>query len=257
MHPILFNIGKLTLKTYGLFVAIGVLLGYNYARYYGVRLKNINSEFLSNLLFYSILIGFLGGRLFYVILNYSYYSSDLIGIFRVWEGGFVFYGGFILGSLFGVLYTYIKKQNLLDILDVVAAGLYLGLSIGRIGCFFAGCCYGKPTESCLGVIFSDPESLAPIGVKILPTQLFESVYSFLIFLLLNFLLQKGKLQHRLFFLGGMIYAVFRFANEFLRGDDRGGTLFGLYPSQFISIIIFVLFFVLFFYISKWKEKYSK
>ncbi len=257
MFPILFRIGGLTLRTYGLFVATGVLLGYNYARYYGYKLKEINPEFLSNLLFYTILVGFIGGRLFYAVLNFSYYSQDLLAIFRVWEGGFVFYGGFILGGLFGILYTYFKKQKLLDVLDISAPGLFLGLSIGRIGCFSAGCCYGKPTESLLGVIFSHPESLSPIGVKIYPTQLFESFYAFLIFLLLHFLLKKEKLKYRLFFLGGMLYAMCRFINEFLRGDERGELILGFYPSQAISILIFILFFLIFFYITKWRQKYSK
>ncbi|MEN3013021.1 MAG: prolipoprotein diacylglyceryl transferase [Endomicrobiia bacterium] len=258
MYPTLFKIGNIALRTYGLFVALGVLLAYNYVRYFGYKLKHIKQEFLSNFLFYTILIGFLGGRLFYVLFNFYYYKNNLIDIFKIWEGGLVFYGGFILGLIFGVFYVIINKQNLFDIMDISSSGLYLGLSVGRIGCFFAGCCYGKPTESILGVVFSHPESLAPTGIKLFPTQLFESFYSFLIFIFLHVLLQKQIFQKRLFFIGGIIYSIFRFLNEFLRGDDRGRFIYNLSPSQFISIVIFLLFLLLFFYITfKYKDGEDK
>ncbi|MCX7956441.1 MAG: prolipoprotein diacylglyceryl transferase [Endomicrobia bacterium] len=248
MNPTLIRIGEITLRTYGLFVAIGVLLGYNYTRYIGSKMYKFDLQFMSNLLFYTILVGFLGGRLFYVLINFDYYRSDLLSVFKIWEGGLVYYGGFLLSLFFGVIYVRFKNKKVLDILDVASPGLYLGLFFGRLGCFFAGCCYGKPTESFLGVVFNNPESLSPIGIKLLPTQLFESFYSLLIFILLHFLLIKGFLKNRLFFLGGIIYSVFRFFNEFIRGDDRGVFIFRLSISQWISIIIFFLFFFLFFYI---------
>lgn len=258
MQPILFRIGEITLRTYGFFVAVGVLFAYNYVRYFGVKLKNIDKEFLSNFLFYTILIGFLGGRVGYVVGNFEYYRNNLLDIFKIWEGGLVFYGGFILGLLFGIFYVILNKKDLLDIMDISSVGLYLGLSIGRIGCFFAGCCYGMPTKSVLGVVFNHPESLAPIGVKLLPTQLFESFYSFLIFLILHFFLIKNILKKRLFFLGGMIYAVFRFINEFFRGDNKDTLLYNIFsPAQVISIVVFILFLALFFYITKWKEKFLR
>lgn len=257
MQPILLRIGSITLRTYGFFVALGVLISYNYVRYFGYKVKKISPDFLSNFLFYTILVGFLGGRIFYILLNFSYYKDNLLDIFRIWEGGFVFYGGFILGLLFGVIYVILSKKELLDVMDVSSCGLYLGLSFGRLGCFFAGCCYGKPTESFLGVVFNHPESLAPLGIKVLPTQLFEAFYAFLIFILLHFLFVKGFLQKRLFFLGGILYSLFRFINEFFRGDDRGGLVYGFSPSQIISMVVFILFLCLFFCITKWKKEYLK
>ncbi len=249
MFPVLLRIGKLTLHTYGLFVAIGVLVGYNYVRYQGVVRKKLELTFLSNFLFYTIIVGFIGGRLAYVLLNLDYYKENVSSIIKVWEGGFVFYGGFILGLLFGIIYVVISKKNLLDVMDVTTPGLYLGLAIGRIGCFCAGCCYGKPTESFLGVVFTHYETLAPIGVKVFPTQLFESGYAFLIFLFTHVLLVKNKLNHKLFFVGGILYSIFRFINEFFRGDDRGSFVLGLSPSQWVSIVVFVLFLILLFCIT--------
>lgn len=257
MYPILLRVDFITLRTYGFFVAVGVLLAYNYVRYFGYEVRKLNSNFLSNFLFYTILVGFLGGRIFYVLLNFSYYKDNPLDIFKIWEGGLVFYGGFILGLLFGIIYVTLSKVNLLDVMDVASCGLYLGLGFGRLGCFFAGCCYGKPTDSFLGVVFNHPESLAPVGIKLLPTQLFESFYSFLIFVLLHFLFLKNVLQKRLFFLGGILYSLFRFINEFFRGDDRGGFVYGFSFSQIISMFVFILFLFLFFYITKWKKEYSK
>ncbi|MCS7227943.1 MAG: prolipoprotein diacylglyceryl transferase, partial [Endomicrobia bacterium] len=214
MFPVLFRIGGITLRSYGLFVAVGVLLGYNYVRYQGVIHKNFELKFLSNFLFYTIIAGFIGGRLFYVLLNLDYYKTHIISVLKIWEGGLVFYGGFIAGLVFGIFYALVHKKNILTLMDVVTPGLYLGLSVGRIGCFFAGCCYGRQTESFLGVVFTHYESLAPIGVKIFPTQLFESIYSLIIFLFTHFLVVKNKLKNKIFFLGGILYSLFRFINEF-------------------------------------------
>ncbi len=258
MWPILLEIKGYTLRTYGLFVAIGVLVAYNYVRYQGYKRKKIDIIFLNNFLFYTILIGFLGARTLYVLLNLDYYKTNLLSVIKFWEGGLVFYGGFVSGLIFGIIYVLIHKKNLFDIMDICTPAVYLGLSIGRIGCFFAGCCYGKPTESFLGVIFTHPESLAPLGIKIYPTQLFESAYAFLIFLISHYFLVKEKFRHRIFFIGGILYSICRFIVEFYRGDDRGGFLFGiLSPSQVISMIVFILFFVAIFCISKWKKELSK
>ncbi|MFN3550604.1 MAG: prolipoprotein diacylglyceryl transferase [Endomicrobiia bacterium] len=259
MFPILLRIGNLTLRTYGFFVALGVVVAYNYVKYQAAK-KNLNWIFLSNLIFFCVLVGLLGGRLLYVILNFEYYKTNIFSVLKIWEGGLVFYGGFFAGIIFGVIYTLLNKQDLLYTMDILTPALYLGLSIGRIGCFCAGCCYGREVFKgldFLGIVFTHPESLAPIGIKIFPTQLFESGYAFIIFLITHKLLKKNFLKYRIFFLGGMIYSFFRFLNEFIRGDDRGSLILGLYPSQFISIIIFLLFFILIFYIKKWKKDVSK
>lgn len=259
MFPNLLKIGPITLRTYGFFVASGVLVAYNYVKYQALK-KNCNWIFLSNLIFLTVLVGLLGGRVLYVILNFDYYGKDLLSTLKIWEGGLVFYGGFLAGVLFGIIYTLLNEQDLLNVMDILTPALYLGLSIGRIGCFLAGCCYGKEVSeelSFLGVVFTHPESLAPIGIKIFPTQLFESLYAFIIFLITHNLFKKNLLKYRIFFLGGILYSIFRFLNEFLRGDDRGSLILGFYPSQFISIIIFVLFFVLIFCITKWKRNISK
>ncbi len=256
MFPIFFRIGNITLRTYGLFVAIGVLVAYNYVIKNAVR-KKVDINFVSNLSFFSLVIGFLGARVLYVILNFKYYKSDLLSIVKIWEGGLVLYGGVLSGLIFGVIFLIKNKQNLLDICDLYAPALFLGLSIGRLGCFSAGCCYGRETDSFFGIVFNSLDSLAPIGVKIFPTQLFESLYSLLIFIFLHIIFAREKFKDKLLFLGLTIYSILRFLNEFLRGDYRGEFLFIFSPSQVISLVLVILNLVIIIYINFRGKKDNK
>ena len=137
------------------------------------------------------------------------------------------------------MYAKLKKLSYLAYLDTLIPFVALAQGFGRIGCFLAGCCYGRETDSFLGVIFPYG-SIAPSGIKLLPTQLFSSAGDFLLFL--GLLLLAGRVRQR-----GVVgsayliaYGIGRFAMEFLRGDDRGVAVGPLSISQFIS-----LFFVLF------------
>ncbi|MFQ3675132.1 MAG: prolipoprotein diacylglyceryl transferase [Endomicrobiia bacterium] len=248
MFPIFFRIGNLSLRTYGLFVAIGVLVAYNYVLKNAYR-RQVGREFVSNLSFFSLITGFLGARLLYVFLNFDYYKNDLLSVIKIWEGGLVLYGGILFGLIFGIIFIKTSKQNFLELCDLYAPSLFLGLSIGRLGCFFAGCCYGRETSSFLGIIFSNVDSLAPLGVKLFPTQLFESAYSILIFAVVHKFFINKKLRHKLLFFGLIFYSILRFFNEFLRGDYRGEYVFGLSPAQFISIILIILNFLVIVYIT--------
>lgn len=250
MNPILLQIGPITLRTYGLFVAIGVLAGYNYVLILNSYKKHFPKQFISNLSFFSIVIGFIGARIVYVLNNLQYYKDNISSVIKFWEGGLIFYGGITTGILFGIIYTLLNKKNLLDILDLYAPAIFLGLSIGRIGCFSAGCCYGIPTESFLGIVFTHPESLAPTGVKLFPTQLVESIFSLLLFIFLHLCLIKEKFKHRILFIGVGVYSIYRFIIEFYRGDPRGKGIIGISFSQDFSIVLLLLTTVLIISISK-------
>ena len=155
------------------------------------------------------------------------------------SSGFVVYGGIVIAVAATFLYAKLKKLSYLAYLDTLIPFVALAQGFGRIGCFLAGCCYGRETDSFLGVIFPYG-SIAPSGIKLLPTQLFSSAGDFLLFL--GLLLLAGRVRQR-----GVVgsayliaYGIGRFAMEFLRGDDRGVTVGPFSISQFIS-----LFFVLF------------
>lgn len=252
MFPILLRVGPLTVRMYGVMIALGILAAFRYLSV-NARRRGVSPEFVGNLAFGVILAGFAGGRLLFVLLNWADFAADPWAIARIWEGGLVFLGGLITGTMFGVWYTQRAGQHLLDVLDLFTPALFLALGFGRIGCFCAGCCYGMPTTGPLGVVFHHPESLAPIGIPLLPTQLFESAYAFVLFLLTHAWLVSGRWRSRLFPLGMMGYAIMRFGNEMLRGDDRGRLILGLHPSQFIGVVVFVLNAAAFFYITAQKH----
>ena len=239
MFPELLKIGPLSIKTYGFFVAVGFLAGMNYARILARR-QSINPEIVLDLSLYIIVSGLIGARIFYVLLNWDFYKKNLLEIFFIWSGGLVLYGGVIFAFMTSALYVYFKKLNFFVLSDIFAPAFFLGLAIGRIGCFSAGCCYGKPTSLPWGVVFTNPDSLvAPsaLGLKLHPTQLYESLFSFLLFLGLNFYYKYKKFSGEIFFSSLIFYSIWRFFIEFIRWDDRGQKILGLFPSQFISILM--------------------
>jgi len=236
MHPILFHIGPLVVRTYGALVALAFLVALRVARW-GAHLRKIDEVFLLDLTAVLVLSGLIGARLLYVLLNMTYYVEHPWDSVKIWEGGLVFYGGFLLASAAGIWYVRWKGFSVGKVADILAPALALGQAVGRWACFFAGCCYGRPTTLPWGIRFSDPASLAPLGVDLHPTQLYESFGDLLIGLVLWLqLIRKKDSDGEIFWLYILLYAALRFGVEFARGDDRGPTIGGLYPSQLIALI---------------------
>jgi len=255
MLPELINLGSISIKTYGFFVATGFLV----ALYFTVKLAKLSKsgpQFIIDLSLYLLISGILGARLFYVLLNWHYFSSNIKDIFFIWNGGLVFYGGLLAALLTGSILIRFNKLNFLSICDIFTPGIFIGLSIGRIGCLFAGCCYGKETNLPWGIIFTNSDCLAPLGIKLHPAQIYESIYTFIIFILLLNTFKYKKFNGQLFLSGILLYSIFRFINELFRADDRGVNLMGLYPSQLISIIFAVISIIMLLILWK-KSKSSK
>ena len=168
-----------------------------------------------------------------MIVEFPAFIKDPLSVLG--SEGFVVYGGIILGVLADIIYCKVKGLVFLEYFDLCAPSISLAQGFGRIGCFLAGCCYGRETQSFLGVVFP-ANSMAPAGVKVLPTQLFSSAGDFLITAIL--LLYYKKIKHTGD--GGalymILYGVGRFLMEFLRADDRG-NIGMLSTSQMISIVI--------------------
>lgn len=235
MYPILLQIGAITVRTYGALVAFAFLAALHLARY-AAKYRRIGESFLLDLVAMLIVSGLLGARLLYILLNLEYFRDHPVESFKVWEGGLVFYGGFILASIVGVVYTRYKGYSVADVADALAPSLAIGQAIGRWGCFFAGCCYGKPSALPWSVQFSDPASLAPVGIELHPVQLYESLGTLLIGGILWRLLSRSKETNgEIFWLYLFLYGILRFIVEFFRGDERGFVLGGLSPSQLIAI----------------------
>ncbi len=245
MHPILLKFGFLSIYSYGFAIAIGIFLAILYFQKKAQILK-LENKFVENFPFYVIIWGFIGGRLFYIFTNISYYLSNPLSIIKVWEGGFVFYGGLIFGLLFALYYLKRKKIDILKILDIGIPALPLAHIFGRIGCFLAGCCYGKPTDLFCGVVFKNESSIAyPYMVeiqfhKIHPTQIYEAFCNLIIFLILNSRLKNKKMDGEVFFLYLFLYGILRLILEYFRGDDRGYMLFGFALTTLLFFIIGLL-----------------
>lgn len=155
-------------------------------------------------------------------------------------GGMVFYGGFIGAAVALCIYLrFHKSVERKHVLDIFAVGLPLFHTFGRLGCFLGGCCYGK--ESSWGVLITDnPLQPELNGVVRIPVQLIESFCNLCIFLVLLFLIRKGRLEGKLLFLYMILYPVVRFILEFFRGDEIRGFLWGISTSQWISILLLIV-----------------
>lgn len=241
MHPILFHIGSFELASYGLMTA----LGYAAASWYLYkRLPRIglDKDTFWNIIFIAFVSALLGAKLLYLLVSWpdmgATLAEKLQNAVRDFRYGFVFFGGAMAAIAVLVYYLKKKKLPLLPTADFLILGLPLGHAIGRLGCFLAGCCYGKPTSLPWGVTFTDPHSLvAPqyLGVPLHPTQLYESALNLLLFFILHRYYQRPHRDGSVVALYIVGYALLRFSIEFFRGDFRGGFFLGMSPSQLISL----------------------
>ena len=225
----------LNVHMYGIMVAVGVLCAFLIAHFYGKRIS-LGVKF-SDFLFYngiaSVAVGLGSAALFQAVYDYI---EDPSGGFR-FSGSITFIGGLIGGAVFFLAVYAIFRKKLDDTLSralpIVPCAITAAHGFGRIGCFFAGCCYGRATDSFLGVKFPRlPEAVHP-------TQLYEAAFLFALFGVLSYLFLKKGFRHTMsVYL--VCYGIFRFAIEFLRDDHRGELVSGITPSQFWSILMIVI-----------------
>ena len=241
MHPILFHIGNFEIASYGLMTALAYVIcsWYLYKRLGRIQL---DKDTFWNIIFIAFVSALLGAKLLYLIVSWpemgATFTQRLQNAVRDFRYGFVFFGGAI--AAIGALMIYLKKKGLpiLKIADFYIVALPLGHAIGRIGCFLAGCCYGKPTTLPWGVVFSDPHSLVAqqyLGVHVHPTQLYESALNLILFFLLQHYAKKPHRDGAVLAYYIIGYALLRFSIEFFRGDFRGAFVLGLSPSQLIAL----------------------
>ena len=244
MHPVLIRIGPLTIYTYGFFIAVGFLVGL-YLAVRQAKKEGMPYNRIADLGFYILLGAIAGSRLLYVLLNIEQYLKSPLDIFKVWEGGLVFYGGLIVAVLLANYHMRRHRLPFWKTADIFAPSLAIGHAIGRLGCYSAGCCYGCPTDIPWAVTFTHPESLAQKGISIHPTQLYESAGELAIFLFLITYRKRKPLTGSLVLTYGILYSTLRFSVEFLRGDlERGFVVSWLSVSQAVSLGIFAVSLVL-------------
>jgi phosphatidylglycerol---prolipoprotein diacylglyceryl transferase len=248
MHPLLIKIGPLPIHTYGFMIALGFLTAIFTIRKLAVKEK-LDPERIVDLAFYSLLIGFMGTRVLYVMTRWESFQDDLISVFKIWEGGLVFFGGPIAVVPFVIWYFKKHKLPSWKVLDVMCPPLVIAHAFGRLGCLGAGCCYGRPTDSWWGIrLHSELVSPELRGILLHPTQLYESFSLIVLFVGLLILGKRKTFDGQVALTYFMAYPIIRSIIEVFRGDSIRGFIIEdiLSTSQFISIFLFLaaLFFLL-------------
>ncbi|HXV63880.1 MAG TPA: prolipoprotein diacylglyceryl transferase [Vicinamibacteria bacterium] len=229
------------LHTYGFLLAAGFLIALKVAAIRGKKF-GVEANLMMDLGLYLLVSALVGAKLLLLVVDWEHYSHDPFSLVR--SGG-VFYGGLVAAVLTAI--WFFRKHNLpvWVTTDILAPSVALGHGIGRLGCFSAGCCYGKPTSLAWGVTFTDPYAKeivgVPLNVALHPTQLYEALVEFAIFGFLIYLAGRKKFDGQIFWSYVALYSTARFVIEFFRGDlGRGFVLGGaLSTSQVIALLLLV------------------
>lgn len=246
MNRLSFTIGSVTIYFYSIMMLLAVVVACVLILKEGKK-RHIDKEFLVNLIFYCVIFGFIGARIYYVLFNLDFYLSDPIEIVKIWNGGLAIHGGLIAGFLTLVIYCKKYKQNILKITDIAVVGILLAQAIGRWGNFFNGEAHGPITT--LAVLESQHlpsfiiEGMHISGNYYYPTFLYESIWNLIGFLLLLLLRRKKRLKIGTlsgFYL--MWYSIGRFVIEYFRTDSL--MLGPIKIAMVVSCILFVAGFII-------------
>lgn len=230
------QLGPVTIHMYGLMIGIGFMAAY-FICCWRAKKKGLSEDILWGILICAILGAIIGTRLLFYLVNIPQIISDP-SILWNFKNGYVVYGGIIFGVLFGYLYCKKNQVSFLKYFDLVMPSVAVAQGFGRIGCFFAGCCYGKQTDSWLHIVYTH-SNFAPNNVPLIPTQLLSSVGNFVIAAILFWYSGISKKDGTVGALYMILYSIGRFLIEMFR-DDMRGSLGILSTSQLISIVIFLL-----------------
>lgn len=230
MNPIAFSIFGLEIRWYGIFIAMAMLIASTFVLRKG-KAMGLKEDDIMDLVIWVLPSAIIGARLHYVLFyDLSYYMSQPLEILNLRAGGLAIHGGVIAGVLAGYIVTRIKKMPFVKLADIVAPVLILGQAIGRWGNFFNGEAHGGPTDLPWGIMVD--------GQKVHPTFLYESVWDFIIFLLLFKLLNHKKFDGQVAALYLILYSIGRYFIEGLRTDSLMVGPFR--TAQVISLLMIAL-----------------
>jgi phosphatidylglycerol:prolipoprotein diacylglycerol transferase len=240
MHPLLFEVGRFPVYTYGVLLAAAYLTGL-WLAVRRARARGLNGDRVMDLGIWIIASALIGAKLLLLVVDFDYFSQNPGELLSVFRSGGVFYGGLIAAVVVAFWYMRRAKLPLWQTTDAFAPGIALGHVVGRFGCLMAGCCYGRPTSVPWGITFTNPLAAdnvgTPLDIPLHPTQLYEAGAELIILILLLATERRGRqFPGRTFWLYMLMYAVTRFIIEFYRGDPRGAL--GVFStSQLISVIL--------------------
>src|SRR5215831_7611389 len=260
MYPRLLELGPITVYTYGVLLAAAYLVGLKLAMV-RANARGLDSNRVLDLGIYIIISALVGAKLLLLVTDFRTFRADPRELLTLARSGGVFYGGLILAVAVALWYIRRIGLPLWTTCDVFAPGIALGHVVGRLGCFFAGCCWGKPTTVPWAITFTDPYAAAnvgtPLNVPLHPTQLYEAAAEALILVVLLMTESRGRrFPGRTFWVYMLLYAVSRYIIEMFRGDPRGSILI-FSTSQFISVILAPLAVVMLVYLRRGEEPAPK
>ncbi len=247
------HFGTITIYTYGVLLAAAYLLGLQLALV-RAKARSLDPTRVMDLGIYIIISALVGAKLLLLVTDFQTFRSNPAELLNLMREGGVFYGGLIVAVIVALWYIRRVKLPLWTTCDAFAPGIALGHVIGRFGCFFAGCCFGKPTNVPWAITFTDPFAAAnvgtPLNVALHPTQLYEAGAEFLILIFLLVTEKSGrKFSGRTFWLYMLLYAISRYIIEIYRGDERG-AIGPFSTSQFISLVLAPLAIVMLVYLGR-------
>jgi phosphatidylglycerol:prolipoprotein diacylglycerol transferase len=231
----LFSIGKFTVHSYGLMIAIGVLCAY-FVSDYRAKKKGLDADRMFSIMIWALVGGFAGAKILYYLTILDQIIKDPSLLLDI-SNGFVVYGGILGGLLACFLYCRRTKTRFIIYADLLMPAVALAQGFGRIGCLLAGCCYGLPTSSAFSITFQHSD-LAPNGVALIPTQPISSALDFLNFFALLFIAKRTKKPGVVTACYLIFYSLGRFILEFFRGDLIRGMVGNLSTSQLIALVVF-------------------
>lgn len=237
MHPVLFQIGPVRIFSYGLMMALAFIIALVVAQYRAPKF-GFKKDIISEIIFWAIVGGIAGGRIYYVLINLDFYLSNPLEVFSLWKGGLVVYGGLAGGMIACVAVLRKHGQNVLDWADFLIGCVPLGQAIGRIGCFLNGCCFGSQCSVPWAVRFPENSFAAEkygIVHHVHPVQLYDCVLLFVMSFFMIRAFGKRRFRGQIFCLYPVVYGISRFCVEFFRGDYQTHPM-GLTPAQVFSLV---------------------
>jgi len=241
---------------YGIMLALGFVLVSVISFFRAIK-RGLKGENLIIIAAFVLGFALIGGKLTYTFVTWS--PAEIIHMVNQgdWEnllgGGIVFYGGLISGIIGAFLGSLVAKDDLRNYLDVVVPVIPLGHAIGRIGCLCAGCCYGRPTDSIIGIVYPQNIGGAPVGMELLPVPLLECTVNLMIFGVLMYVSAKTSSRYLTCILYCILYGIARFILEFFRYDTIRGIAGGLSTSQWISLGLIAGAIIMLFILKKYRR----
>lgn len=241
IDPVAFNLGPLSVRWYGIIIAVGILLGYFVAQRALVK-AGLHKDTLVDIIFYSALFGFIAARIYFVIFQWPYYAENTSEIIKIWHGGIAIHGGLIGGFIAGVIVCKVKNLNPFQIGDIVAPSIILAQGIGRWGNFMNHEAHGGPVSRAFLEQLHLPnfiiENMYINGQYYHPTFLYESIWDVAGFIILVNIRKHLKLGET-FFLYLTWYSIGRFFIEGLRTDSLMLTS-NIRVAQLVSILLILI-----------------